>query len=256
MYRKPLLLYGVLFLAIWAFLSACTQSEAPQSLNRGANPDLSAHTAEFKREVIKVTDGVYVAVGFGLANSILLVGEDGVIIIDTMESAEAAEAVKAEFLKISSKPVKAIIYTHYHSDHTFGAKTMAGKHNPAVYAHASTSTYLNRVANITRETTYRRAMRQFGVLLPEGAVLNAGIGPFLKFDADSTVAILPPTHCSPKINWSWNLPESNCFWFMHPGKPTIKFLFGSRKSACCSRLTISTNHFPIFTPFAAHPIGM
>lgn len=194
MYRNPFVMVLVLFLVTWGFLSACTQSEAPEALNTGSNPELSAHTAEFKKEVIKITDGVYVAVGFGLANSIFLVGDDGVIIIDTMESAEAAEAVKAEFLKISSKAVKAIIYTHYHSDHTFGAKTMAGNHNPEVYSHASTSDHLNRVANITRETTYRRAMRQFGVLLPEGTVLNAGIGPYLKFNANSTVAVIPPTH--------------------------------------------------------------
>ena len=49
-----------------------------------ADPDLAAHTAEFKREVIEVTEGVHVAVGFGLANSILLEGEDGVVIVDTM----------------------------------------------------------------------------------------------------------------------------------------------------------------------------
>ena len=55
-----------------------------------SHPDLAAHTAEFKREVIKVTDGVYVAVGFGLANSIMLEGDNGVIIVDTMESVEAA----------------------------------------------------------------------------------------------------------------------------------------------------------------------
>ena len=36
---------------------------------------LVAHSNEFKREVIRVTDGVFVAVGFGNANSILVVGD-------------------------------------------------------------------------------------------------------------------------------------------------------------------------------------
>lgn len=66
---------------------------------------------------IKVTDGVYVAIGFGLANAVLIEGEDGVIIVDTMESAEAAAPVKAAFDSITSKPVKAIIYADFHSDH-------------------------------------------------------------------------------------------------------------------------------------------
>ncbi|MBW1797585.1 MAG: hypothetical protein JRJ21_04080, partial [Deltaproteobacteria bacterium] len=59
-------------------LVACSKPQEPQELSVGSNPDLMAHTAEFKQGVIKVTDGVYVAIGFGLANSILLEGNDGV----------------------------------------------------------------------------------------------------------------------------------------------------------------------------------
>jgi len=174
-------------------LVACSKPQEPQELSVGSNPDLRAHTAEFKQGVIKVTDGVYVAIGFGLANSILLEGNDGVIIVDTMESAEAAAPVKAAFNKITSKPVKAIIYTHYHTDHTFGARVMAGDDHPEVYCHAKTLYYLNRIANITRETTYRLAMRQFGTLLPAGGVINDGIGPRLEYDQSKKIALLFPT---------------------------------------------------------------
>ena len=45
---------------------------------------LRAHSGEFRQEVVKVTDGVYVAVGFSLANSILIEGTDGVVIVDTL----------------------------------------------------------------------------------------------------------------------------------------------------------------------------
>jgi len=172
---------------------SCQQPHAPAPLEVGSNPDLAAHSAEFKQEVINVTDGVYVAVGFGLANSVLLEGADGVVIVDAMESAEAAGPVKAAFSNISAKSVRAIIYTHYHSDHTQGAAVMAGHDNPEVYSHESTLYYLKRIASITRETTYRRAMRQFGTLLPPGGVLNCGIGPELKFKESNTIALLPPT---------------------------------------------------------------
>jgi alkyl sulfatase BDS1-like metallo-beta-lactamase superfamily hydrolase len=152
-------------------VSACSPSQPPQRLDVASNPDLAAHSAEFKQEVIQVVDGVYVAVGFGLANSVLLEGDDGVVIIDAMESAEAAGPVKEAFNKITPKPVKAIIYTHYHSDHTQGAAVMAGRDKPEVYSHDSTLDHLKRIATITRETTYRRAMRQFGTLLPQKKVL-------------------------------------------------------------------------------------
>lgn len=36
---------------------------------------LSAHGREFKTEVIKVTNDVYVAIGFALANSIMIEGD-------------------------------------------------------------------------------------------------------------------------------------------------------------------------------------
>ena len=102
-------------------LAGCSKEQPLDSLDISSNPDLAAHTEEFRREVIKVTDGVWVAIGFGLANSILIEGDDGAIIVDTMESLEAAALVKAEFDKITTKPVKAIIYTHNHADHIFGA---------------------------------------------------------------------------------------------------------------------------------------
>ena len=53
-------------------VSACSQSQPPERLEVDSNPDLAAHSAEFRQEMIKVVDGVYVAVGFGLANSVLL----------------------------------------------------------------------------------------------------------------------------------------------------------------------------------------
>ena len=50
----------------------------------------------------------------------LLEGEDGVIIIDTMESPAAAREVLAEFRRLTSKPVVAIVLTHFHFDHVNG----------------------------------------------------------------------------------------------------------------------------------------
>ncbi|MGB5747761.1 MAG: alkyl sulfatase dimerization domain-containing protein [Desulfobacterales bacterium] len=71
---------------------------------------------------------------------------------------------------------------------------MAGDDNPAIYSHEKTLYYLKRIASVTRATTYRRAMRQFGSLLPEGGVLNCGVGPRLEFDETKTIALMPPTH--------------------------------------------------------------
>lgn len=62
------------------------------------------------------------AIGFAIANSILLEAPEGLIIVDTTENVEAAREVLQEFRKISVKPIKAIIYTHYHIDHVAGTE--------------------------------------------------------------------------------------------------------------------------------------
>ncbi|MBN4046767.1 alkyl/aryl-sulfatase [bacterium AH-315-P07] len=147
-----------------------------------SNKDLLvAHSAEFRQEVIQVTEGVYVAIGFGLANSILIEGEDGVIIIDTMEGPKSAKAVKAEFDKITDKPVKAIIYTHNHYDHVYGAKVFAGDDTPEVYAHATLDGLVKTRQDVVGPAIYPRSIRQFGVILPAKSRPNAGIGPQLVF---------------------------------------------------------------------------
>ena len=52
-------------------------------------------------------------------------GEDGCILIDTSETYEMAKEIKQVFedqfgLGTHTKPIKAIILTHFHPDHTFG----------------------------------------------------------------------------------------------------------------------------------------
>lgn len=153
--------------------------------------ELADHTEEFKQEIIKVTDGVYVAIGYGLANSVLLEGIDGVVIVDTLESVEAATPVKQAFDRITSKPVKAIIYTHYHSDHIGGAGVFAENNNVDVYTQDETVEELNRVAMVS-SAIYERSMAMYGSFLTTPPFMNDGIGPFLYLNNSTQVAYIPP----------------------------------------------------------------
>ncbi len=173
-------------------MASCSRPKSPGSVDVGANPDLREHTKEFNREVIEVTDGVHVAVGFGLANSILIEGDDGVVIVDTMESLEAAVPVREAFSGITEKPIRAIIYTHYHPDHTFGADVFYMDDKPDVYSHATTPYYLDRLINVVRSIIYKRSTRQFGTMLSGESFINAGIGPELLFRAENTIGLIRP----------------------------------------------------------------
>ncbi|MEC9466640.1 MAG: alkyl sulfatase dimerization domain-containing protein [Myxococcota bacterium] len=185
---------GTIALITVVSITGCRSKVATQAIAQArSETTLAEHTKEFEPRVEEVVEGVHVAIGYGLANSILIEGTDGVIIVDTMESMEAGRRVRAEFDKITTKPVKAIIYTHNHADHIFGAKALAGDATPDVYSHATTDYYINRIVNVLRPTIFKRSMRQFGPLLPDGALENAGIGPYLDFDRDTEPGLLRPT---------------------------------------------------------------
>ena len=157
---------------------------------------MAAHTAEFERTLYEVTDGVHQAVGFGLANSILVEGDDCVFVVDVMGSVESARAVKTEFEKITDKPIRALIYTHNHADHVFGGRGFVPDGEVGVYAHETTESYIDRVVSIIRPILSARSARMFGNLLPrEGpdAFVNAGIGPYLEIGGEGeTLGLIRP----------------------------------------------------------------
>jgi alkyl sulfatase BDS1-like metallo-beta-lactamase superfamily hydrolase len=197
--RRPLAgSFSVRVVAALALLAATAGCDGSSGRNAETTAPQAAasfvdQSREFPRGVINVTEGVYVAVGYGLANSVLLVGDGGVVIVDTMESAEAAAPVRDEFRRISAMPVAAILYTHHHADHIFGAGVLAGDDHPEVIAHASFQAELDRLVTVTRPIAYRRAIRQFGTLLPEDQRIHCGIGPKLVSDSTTTASLLLPT---------------------------------------------------------------
>lgn len=75
----------------------------------------------FEPAIIEVAENVYTAIGYQVSTNTMIVGDDGVIIIDPGQQVRGAEKVRTEFAKITNKPVRAIIYTHGHGDHTNGS---------------------------------------------------------------------------------------------------------------------------------------
>ncbi|MGB1177476.1 MAG: MBL fold metallo-hydrolase, partial [Candidatus Puniceispirillaceae bacterium] len=69
------------------------------------HPELKAHPDYFKAEIVQLADNVYQAFGFAASNVYMIVGDDGLIIIDTTETTAAASNILAEFRKITDLPV-------------------------------------------------------------------------------------------------------------------------------------------------------
>src|SRR5437868_9150304 len=67
---------------------------------------------------LPVQGNVYMLVGTG-GNITVQVGKDGVLLVDT-EYAQLSEKILAAIRKLSDGPLRYIINTHYHADHTSG----------------------------------------------------------------------------------------------------------------------------------------
>lgn len=85
---------------------------------------LSPDTATIKS--IKVRDGIYMFMGAG-GNIAVSTGDDGVLIVDD-QYAEMTAKIDAAIDKISDQPLRYVINTHWHWDHTGGNENygMAG----------------------------------------------------------------------------------------------------------------------------------
>ena len=71
----------------------------------------------------EVTDGIYQVRGLDLSNMTLVEGEQGVIVIDPLISAETAAAALGLYrAHRGDRPVTAVIYTHSHVDHFGGVE--------------------------------------------------------------------------------------------------------------------------------------
>lgn len=150
---------------------------------------LRAQSSEFRREVIQVTAGVYVAVGYSASNVILIQGDAGSVIVDTSTDMVAARQIVEAFGPRLRRPVRAIIYTHSHPDHTGGALAFAGNDSPAIYSH-------QRLLQATPDAgrAGRDGGDQFGTALPASQFINAGVQAEVgRVTPSSRAGYLPPT---------------------------------------------------------------
>ena len=157
---------------------------------------LIQHTSEFDKQVLSYeTSGgkIHFAIGFGIANSIMVEGDKGNIIIDASDSVFEAEKIYSLFSQKNSNPIKAIIYTHNHGDHTFGTAFYVNSQDekPQIIAHEDTDYYVQRIMGILNPIITERSNRMFGTLLSEDDLINVGIGPSLSVAKSPTGYIKP-----------------------------------------------------------------
>lgn len=87
-------------------------------------------------------------------NTGFVIGDDGVLVVDTFQTAKAANELLAAVKQTTQKPIKFVVNTHYHLDHTFGnnlfaanGATIMAEHNVREWIHTENPKFFG--ANIT-----------------------------------------------------------------------------------------------------------
>ncbi len=70
--------------------------------------------------------------GTAICNGGFIVGSEGVMVIDPFQTPELAEAVFAQVKAVTDQPIKYVLNTHYHFDHTGGNPTAAKRGIPII----------------------------------------------------------------------------------------------------------------------------
>ena len=94
-----------------------------------------------KAHLVTIADGVHAWIGAGGdSNAGAIETPEGVIIVDTQQYPRLARALRAAVLGQTGKPVRTVVYTHCHLDHTAGSSVFA---DAPILAHEKTLAAMN-----------------------------------------------------------------------------------------------------------------
>jgi glyoxylase-like metal-dependent hydrolase (beta-lactamase superfamily II) len=105
----------------------------------------------------KLGDGLYLITD-GAYQSMFLTYERGVVVVDAPPA--YAARIRQAIAEVTDRPITHLVYSHYHSDHIGGARTLGGA--PIIVAHRETNRLLARdadpnrpLASVTFDDRYR-----------------------------------------------------------------------------------------------------
>jgi cyclase len=190
---------------------------------------LSAYSAETKYvnelyDLQKIADDVYSFIapesdsGVVQSNCTLIIGEDAAMVVDTGQFPSLADRMVADIRKLTGKPVRYIVNTHWHFDHSWGNAAFREAY-PGV---AIISTEFTReliedqgpkVLSTQRKTNHDQAaqMRQYVAngKLPDGRVVTEDIKRRLNRLADTLdyidLDLVHTIHAPPTIGFEKEL---------------------------------------------------
>ena len=162
---------------------------------------------------------IHVAVGYDLANTIVIHTPEGNVVVDAMSGPNRAGEAKADLLAEAPGPTRALILTHSHIDHVGGATAWAplpeGSEAAAapaseaeeaqpqaaaaesetvpVWATAAFPDHFYKQYGVFQTAEQRRGMRQFGARVDEDSLPCSALGRRIDFESGLGNGVRLPT---------------------------------------------------------------
>jgi glyoxylase-like metal-dependent hydrolase (beta-lactamase superfamily II) len=125
-------------LAIAILLCACASASPAQTAKTS--------TGKLPFELKLIGPNIWAAIddanGDAGANAGFVIGDNGVLVIDTFENEAAAKALLIEIQKLTHLPVKFVVNTHYHVDHVAGNRVFSNA-GAVIVAHRNVRGWIN-----------------------------------------------------------------------------------------------------------------
>lgn len=217
----------------WAFLDG----ECPDSVN----PSLWRQSQlNVIHGLFEVCEGIYQVRGADLSNMTIVEGDEGVLVIDPLISAETAAAALALYREHrGARPVTGLLYTHSHVDHFGGSRGVVDQEDvdsgrvPVIapegfLGHAVSENVYAGGAMI------RRATYMYGPLLEKGPAGHVGTG-LGQGTSTGTITLIPPTIEITHTGQELSVDGIRMVFQMTPGTEApaeMNFLFPDHRALC------------------------
>lgn len=155
---------------------------------------LAAHCREAigAPRVEEVAPGIFVAIGYDLANTILVATADGNVVIDAMMAPERAARAREALLTRAPGPTRALIFTHSHIDHIGGASVWLDE-GTEIWATAAFMPHFVKQYGVFQRAEAARGARQFGRQVADASLPCSALGARPAFEGDVGGGVRAPT---------------------------------------------------------------
>jgi alkyl sulfatase BDS1-like metallo-beta-lactamase superfamily hydrolase len=205
--------------------------------------------------LFEVTPRIFQVRGMDISNVTFISGESGWIVIDPLTSEETARAALNMVNEhLGERPVRAVIYTHSHTDHFGGVRGVVDDGDvtngrvpviaPVGFLDAAVS------ENVLAGTVMiRRAMYMYGVLLPKDPQGHVDTGLGKGMPGLPSVALIAPTHEVTTTDEELTVDGVRLVFQLTPGTeaPAEMNIFVPEERALCVAENCTANQHNVYT---------